>query len=56
MARRLRVPKNEEGRIQEAMSSYKMLYEDDDAIIFEVEDERAEAAANATGGLLNLDE
>jgi hypothetical protein len=56
MARRLRIPKNEESRIQEAMSNYRFMYEDADAIIFEVEDEKAEAAASASGGLLNMDE
>lgn len=56
MARRLRIPKNETGRVNEAMSQYTFLYEDGDAMIFEVSDDSAEKAAAQTGGLLNLDE
>jgi len=56
MSRRLRIPKNDASRVNEAMSQYTFLYEDDEAMIFEVSEDNAEKAAIQTGGLLNLDE
>ena len=57
MARRVRVEKTNITAIAEAQTSGMVqVYEDLEAVYFEVADENAQSAADAVGGLLDLNE
>ena len=42
--------------LAEAQATMKKLYEDDNAVYFEIADDKAEEAAAQTGGLLDMHE
>ena len=54
MARTLRVSKADLVVLAEAQATMKQLYEDTEAVYFEVSDDKAQSAADNTGGLLDL--
>lgn len=56
MSRTLRVEKTNLIALSEAQATMKQLYEDGNAVYFEVSDEKAESVAEQTGGLLDMNE
>ena len=57
MGRRVRVPKTDMVILEEAKSSMRFLYEDENAAYFETaDDDNAQAKADQVGGLLDLNE
>ena len=54
MARTLRIAKTDLVVLAEAQATMKKLYEDNEAMYFEVDDDRADSTAEQTGGLLDM--
>jgi hypothetical protein len=56
MARTLRISKTDLVVLAEAQATMKKLYEDNEAVYFEITDDKAESTAEQTGGLLDMHE
>ena len=56
MARTVRVPKGDLVVLSEARATMKFLYEDNEAMYFETDDDDAQQKADQVGGLLDMNE